>query len=298
MILLNIRLMKLCIFIASLTFLSSCEDKVVPRQATAFEVPRSSMHTLKVDRSNRAYDLYVKVPPGYSNIENSDQKYPVIYLNDGPYTFQVASGATRLPIGAKKIEPVILVGISFAKGESGVSSRVLDFTPVEDASWKKYQTGGASEYFEFLSEQVVPLVEEKYRADPKRRTLSGQSLGGSFGAWVLLERPGVFSSYILTSPSLWFKDRYIFDVEESYAEARNDLAATVYFAVGSEETLAKGQGQPMVSQLEEFTKTLKSRDYPSLNIKSEVIPEAIHETTFPQGFIRGSQWIYSTSELD
>ena len=139
------------------------------------------------------------------------------------------------------------------------------------------------------------MIEKKYQADPKRRTLSGQSVGGSFGAWVMLEDPGLFSSYILTSPSLWFKDRDIFNLEKAFAQNNHDLNAKVYFAIGSEETLEKGMYYPMVAELEEFTNLLKKREYPSLDIITEVIPGSIHETTFPQGFIRGALWIYGIS---
>lgn len=276
---------------AAMLFILSPVDAFAADGA-AFTIPRTTTHALQMDGTERRFDVYVKLPAGYHRAENADRRYPVIYLNDGPYTFQVASGTTRLPMGAGKMQPVILVGLSFAKGEGGMKSRVLDLTHETDASWKKYETGGGPRYFKFLQQQVIPMIEEAYRADPKQRTLSGQSLGGSFGAWVMLERPGTFSGYILTSPSLWYKNRDIFTFEADYAKSQTDLAATAYFAVGGKETLEAGMGYPMAAQLTEFVSTLEGRKYPNLKIMSEVIPGAIHETTFPQGFIRGMQWMY------
>ncbi len=48
----------------------------------------------------------------------------------------------------------------------------------------------------------MPLVEKIYRIDAQRRTLAGQSCGGLFGLWVMLNEPELFQNYILTSTSL------------------------------------------------------------------------------------------------
>jgi predicted alpha/beta superfamily hydrolase len=279
------------IWLCSVFFLAA--PMAAAEELKSFSIPSTSIHTLNSEKLGRSYDVFVKTPIGYDDPKNAELVYPVIYLNDGPYTFQVASGVTHLPMGGShKFERAILVGISFAKGEAGMASRVRDLTPLLDEDWKEYQTGGAPAYLSFIADEVIPFVEGSFRADPAKRTLSGQSLGGSFGAWVLLARPGIFSSYILTSPSLWYKDRFIFDLEEAYAASQKDLHAAVYFAVGEMETLANGMRNPMVSQLVEFGEILQSRHYPNLDIKVEVIPGAIHETTFPQGFTRGAHWIY------
>ena len=170
-----------------------------------------------------------------------------------------------------------------------MSSRVRDLTPVEDKSWVKYQTGGAKKYLQFLEAEVISLVEENYRTS-STRIFTGQSLGGSFGTWVLFTKPELFSHYILTSPSLWFKDNMILGVENNYAKENKDLVAKVYFAVGELETLKKGMRNDMVQDLNNFTDQLSSRNYESFEMKSEVIDGTTHETTYPIGFIKGLLW--------
>ncbi len=277
----------LCIFLCICSFVSQA-DKAQP-----FSIQNTAIHTINSKTLSRSYDIYVKLPNGYHDPRNNHVVYPVVYLNDGPYTFQVASGATHLPMGvANKFQPAILVGISFAHGEHGMSSRVRDFTPWVDPAWKKYPTGGAPEYLKFLKHEAFPLVEHLFRADPNKRTLAGQSLGGSFGAWVLLTEPELFANYVLTSPSLWYKDRFIFDLERQFANQNTDLKAKVYLAVGEQESKAHGMRHPMVSQMLAFAEALKSRNYPNLKLKAEVISGAIHETTFPQAFTRAVHWLF------
>ncbi len=258
-----------------------------------FTIPNSSTHAITSAALGRTYHIYVKVPSEYDDDDAKQQRYPVIYLNDGPYTFQVASGATHLPMNMGKLKKAILVGLSFADGENGMDSRVRDLTPTQDKDWTRYQTGGAPEYLAYLEKEVIPFVEKHYRADSANRTLAGQSLGGSFGAWVLLTRPELFDNYILTSGSYWYHDRIIFAMEERYAEKHKDLKANVYFAVGEfENPEHRNTRNDMVGDQQDLVAKLRSRNYPSLVIKDEVISEALHETTFPIGFTRAIRWLF------
>jgi predicted alpha/beta superfamily hydrolase len=161
-----------------------------------FELSNSSIFTVDSKVLGRKYDIFVKLPRDYSWEGNQSKKYPVLYLNDGPYTFKVAAGVTH----RRQMDKVIVVGISFAHGENGQFSRVRDLTPVIDKSWNKYTTGGANKYLEFIEKEVLQFIEQNYRVNTEQRILSGQSLGGLFGAWVLLTKPELFSTYILTSP--------------------------------------------------------------------------------------------------
>ncbi len=273
--------------------LFSISSPAMSQTKSGFMIKDSTELTATLEIQNRTYSIFVKTPPGYNAEENKDRLYPVIYLNDAPHTFLVASGATHLGMGKSgKQEPAILVGIGFAHGESGMDSRVFDLTPWHDKTWTRYKTGNASVYFDFLSKKVVPLIEKNYRVNPSNRTLAGHSLGGSFGAWVLLKHPDFFQNYILTSPSLWFLNKQIFETESLYAEVNADLQANVYFAVGELETKANGMFNEMVIELEEFVSVLEKRNYSNLHIQHEVFAETGHDTAFAQGFVRGVNWIF------
>ena len=263
--------------------------------STSFEIPNSQVHTIHSKVLNRIYDLYVKLPPGYKAPKNKNRSYPSIYLNDGPDTFQVASGVTHLPMNSGRFKPSILVGISFAQGENGMHSRVRDLTPVSDKSWVKFETGEALSYLTFIETEVIPFIETHYRATPSQRTLAGQSLGGSFGVLALLTKPQLFENYILTSPSLWIHDSYLFELEKQYAAKNTDLKANIYFATGAMETPAISGNNDMVGLQNAFVAKLRSRNYPCLEVKDDIIEDAYHETTFPIGFTKGALWLYGTN---
>ncbi|WP_226702422.1 alpha/beta hydrolase [Microbulbifer elongatus] len=273
---------------AALLSLPSYADQVVARKSQLYEVKNTEIFTIESKVLGRKYDIYIKVPSGYFDDENRKTSYPVLYLNDAPHTFKVATGVTHF----RSMNKAIVVGIDFAHGENGQFSRVRDLTPERDASWVKYTTGGAPDYLQFIQQELIPFVEDNYRADPARRILSGHSLGGSFGAWVLLTQPELFSSYILTSPSLWYKDDLIFDFEEEYAKQHQSLNANLFVATGSLETMENGMRNDMVDDHRRFLKRLRSRNYQGLNIQEEVVIGTDHESTFPVGLTKGLRWIY------
>lgn len=291
---------------AALIFLASCGQQGAPiaapappdGQAPAFEIERSAVHTVRSTALNRTYDVYVKTPPGYDAPENAGRRYPVIYLNDGPYTFQVASGVTRVPFNQGRLNEFILVGVSYAKGEDPAESRSRDLTPWVDPQTGQ-PTGGAAAYLNFLKTEVMPLAEGRYRIDPSKRALSGQSYGGLFGLWVALTEPDLFADYILTSPSIWFARRAIFETEAAFAANHKDLKARIYLATGAFERPGaegcRGCRTDMVADQQRLAKALEARNYPNLQIRSDVIAGTYHETTYPVGLIHGMQWFYLKS---
>ncbi|WP_078085457.1 alpha/beta hydrolase [Microbulbifer mangrovi] len=273
---------------AALLSLSAYAEQTVSRKGHLFEIKSTEIFTIESKVLGRKYDVYIKVPAGYSDKGHKETSYPVLYLNDAPHTFKVATGVTHF----KSMNRAIVVGIDFAHGEHGQFSRVRDLTPERDTTWVKYTTGGAPDYLQFIRDELIPFVEGNYRADPARRILSGHSLGGSFGAWVLLTQPELFSSYILTSPSLWYKDDLIFEFEEEYAKHHRSLNANLFVATGDLETAENGMRNDMVDGHRRFLKRLRSRNYEGLNIKDEVVIGTDHESTFPVGLTKGLRWIY------
>jgi len=264
----------------------------VARAEDPFKIDHSQVIPIDSKILGRRYEAYVKTPPGYDAPQNRNRTYPVLYMTDGAYTFQVASGVTMVPFNHDRLKEFILVGISNAVGEDPGKARTRDLTPW---SVPKYgTTGGAAPYLNFIKSELMPTVEGRFRIDPHDRVLSGQSFGGLFGLWVLFNDPGLFNSYILTSPSIWYDHHALFASEADYSRTHKDLKAKLYLTVGQMETPGECSfcTANMVGDVKTMADRLRSRKYPGLELKSEVIPGTYHETTFPVGLIKGSQWLF------
>jgi predicted alpha/beta superfamily hydrolase len=266
----------------------------------------TAVYDLPAADSGYRYQVWVDVPPSYAH---SDKVYPVIFVTDALYTFPIVRSIRNLVAqGGENLEEFILVGLPPEQGLTSKASRSRDYTPsnplddpivdVDDYSAKRY--GEAAAFRDYIKRQVFPLVATRYRADMSRRIYAGHSYGGLFGSFVLLTRPEMFSTYILSSPSLWFNRRDIFKIEAAYAATHRDLAARVKIYHGMYETVRPephyNRRTEMVGLGDEFATRLRSRGYPSLSIDTEVIPAEDHLTVFPETITQALFWALPGSQ--
>lgn len=235
--------------------------------------------------SGRSYQVFVALPASYET--SPERRYPVLYVTDADYAFPIIRQiARRMNVDGPRIEEFILVGLSYAAGESGMASRTRDYTPVRTND----RTGGGPAYQTYLKDQVLPFVENRFRADPARRILLGHSYGGLLGAQILFSEPELFDGYVLGSPSLWFGDHAMMRTEAAYARAHTDLAARVYMYIGEHEFPGSGvrnNRYNMVQDNARFEERLRSRAYPGLRLTNEVLNDEDHLSVAPRGFTKG-----------
>lgn len=255
-----------------------------------YEMPNTVVHALPSTASHRPYQVWVDLPPSYTS---SSKKYPVVFVVDADYSFPlVRSIRNRLGAGGRNIEEFILVGLSYAAGDSPTESRSRDYTPTDALQhphrpdqYGATHYGEAAAYRDYIEQQVFPLMAGRYRVDMSRRFFVGHSYGGLFGAFVLLTRPGMFQTYILSSPSLQYDNHVMKQYEQDYAKSHADLAARVLLYDGSYETVRKGPryntSVDMVQDAGELARTLKKRGYPHLSVESFVIPDEDHLSVYP-----------------
>lgn len=191
---------------------ASC-DRPPPEAAPS---PTAEVEIL--DLSSRVFGntrhLRVWLPPGYD--AQPDRRFPVLYLNDGQNLFDVPPGSLsgaewRVDETAEqlvregKIEPLIIVGVDVAS-----SDRANEYLPFEDAHypWPTPSPHGA-DYPAFLFDEVVPLIDARFRTDPERRALGGSSYGGLISVYSAIARPGAFDALLVESPSLYVDDAHI-----------------------------------------------------------------------------------------
>ncbi|TKB43043.1 alpha/beta hydrolase [Thalassotalea mangrovi] len=250
-----------------------------------FEIPRSETIELKEPATDRVYPIFVKVPRSYKT--NKEKRYPVIYLTDAWYSFQITSGATRFAMNHGEMEEAIIVAISYSKGSRGASSRIRDYTPSKAPGWK-LPTGNADGHARFIRDVLFPFIETNYRVSTSQRTFVGNSLGGLFGAFILFNYPEMFSSYILGSPSVWFRDNEI--LTETVKKSESPIK--VYIAVGSLERPEYGEREDMVAGAKLLMQKISKESGQNTQVKFNMINDARHATAFPTTLIQGLDWIY------
>jgi predicted alpha/beta superfamily hydrolase len=154
-------------------------------------------HLVDSQTLDRAFHIFVRLPEGY---ENSSDRYPVVYLLDGGHTFPMLASYYRYLSYDGIVPKLIFVGISYGTDDFGDSNfRGTDFTA---AAPSHEQYGGAPLFQNFLRQELLPFIENRYRADPERRIIFGQSLGGQFVLYTAFTDPDLFWGHIASNPAL------------------------------------------------------------------------------------------------
>ncbi len=256
-----------------------------------YEISGSQVWEVPDPVSGRDYEVFVSLPASYAT--EPSRRYPVLYVTDADYAFPIIRQiARRVNLEGPVIEEFILVGLSYARGESGVVSRSRDYTPTPNGPRRAHGLvqGGGSAYQAYLKSQGIPFIEARFRADPARRVLLGHSYGGLLGAQIIFSDPTLFDSYVLGSPSFWYDRRHIMRAEADYARSHQDLPAKVFMYIGAFETQGPSPRNnaetDMVGDMQAFERTLEGRGYPSLDVRSVVLADEDHLTVAPAGFTR------------
>ncbi len=170
-------------------------------------------------------EIIVGVPAGY---KGGDETYPVVYLLDGPSHFHHTTGTARFLARNGRMPDVIVVAIAN-------TDRTRDMSPPiqSDALRARPGTGGADNFLEFISAELMPFIDEHYRTRPYA-ILVGHSLGGLFANHALVHRPDVFNAYISISPSLWWDEQRLVAQADSAFDHAGDLVGDFYMTMGDE----------------------------------------------------------------
>jgi predicted alpha/beta superfamily hydrolase len=155
-------------------------------------------HHVESAAVGRGYHVYVMLPHGYEGTGGT--RYPTVYLLDGGELFPLMAAYYRYLRFGEEVPDTIIVGISYGGDtfEKG-NFRSTDYTA--PAAERDYW-GGAPRFQKFLSDELVPLIEGRYRSDPSRRIIFGQSIGGQFVLYTALTRPTLFWGHIASNPAL------------------------------------------------------------------------------------------------
>lgn len=254
--------------------------------------------------TDRDYQVFVSLPVDYA--ANPTRQYPVMFVTDANYAFPlIRSIARRVGDHGDGTEDFILVGLSYAVGETPVYSRRRDYTPTPDGDptltsdmpGRPVVHGGGEAYARFIKEQVFPLIAQHYRADMHRKIYAGHSYGGLLGADILIHDPTMFEHYILGSPSFQFGKRAEFARLHEAMAKQKDMPADVMIVLGGYETIEPGSKDPrfndnvdMIGNAKRFVAELKARHFPGLHIQVNTVPDEDHLTVFPAIITRGMLW--------
>ena len=273
---------------------------------TPMTVLSSEVRLIDSTHTGRSYRITISLPLGYAKtagenwpFDNMPEQWPVVYVLDGNWYAGMVAGIVRPMRWCGSTTDAIVVGIGYPEPDDSIEAvrisftrRNADLTPVRDEAVEQGMeahhklptpTGDAGGFLKFIQHELAPMIEKDFRADPAKRILVGHSYGGTFGLYAMFEAPDFFSTLILGSPTLSYGNRFTFQQEAAFAQARNPIPATLYLYVGE---LEESSDDTTMTDTLRLAAILQDRKYEGLTLVKHVFLDQNHCEVAPPGF----QW--------
>ena len=180
---------------AQVTGAARSADRAPPEIPAAL---RGDYFYVRSDEIGRGYHIHVRYPEGYDPA--AERLWPTVYLTDGDSLFPILAANHLFLHYDDQLPEALVVGIAYGGFDPSVNRRYADPRRLE-IDVAPVQTGAAA-FQRFLKTDLIPLIERRYRSDPARRVLFGQSRGGAFVLYSAVTDPDLFWGRIASNPSI------------------------------------------------------------------------------------------------
>lgn len=262
-------------------------------------IPGTEVRTITAHSNMQEYRISVALPSSY--VTHLESSYPTIYLPDAYFYFGMVTDLTRIMVLCGEFPETIVVGIGYPmhKPLAEVTTevrrlRTRDLTPVPDPAeaFDGEPGGGAPAFLSFIQAELIPLIEQEYRAEPSSRVLAGHSGGGLFALYSLFHQPDLFAGYSVASPSLYWGNRVTFDYEAAFAKDRTSLPVKLYLGIGDRED-PDPTNSDFYRDYYQLVERLESRRYEGLSLTKHIAKNCNHCASTAPTFQTGLQAVLS-----
>ena len=164
----------------------------------------------------RRMHVFVRLPENYAS--EPDRTYPTVYLLDGDSLFPMLAPQHLFLHYDEGLPEAIVVGIAYGGFDPSVNLRHVDFRVVLDDG----SPGGAAAFLQFLEAELLPQIEQRWRADPERRILFGQSRAGAFAIYAAHRRPELFHAFVASNPGREADTRLLYGMDGAPPQGDGD----------------------------------------------------------------------------
>jgi predicted alpha/beta superfamily hydrolase len=254
------------------------------------------------------YGVWVSVPWTY--FHHPERRYPAIFTPDGNL-----NAPALMPLNADlespPTQPFVQVSVGYCGDEVAdwlFAARNRDLVPPgeppsashlasidasiaaggEGAEWgRKFRAaiidGGRADLFlRFLTEELYPLVIERWRIDPSACGFFGHSYGGLFAAWMAMQRPSVFTRIGAASPGLTSDHSKVFELLQQEIDSGADHSGRhLHLSIGESEITERSFYQALGQTFGKLTFMLGDTPLKGLEVTSKIIAGEKHATSLP-----------------
>ncbi len=208
----------------------------------------------------------VHLPESYAR--SPQRQYPTIYVLDGTSQDLPTARAADLMARIGTIPELIVVGIP----NVGRGGRERNYTPpglpIDDAK-RTGPRGEGDRFLAFLGQELIPRIERDYRTS-RPRLLAGNSRGGLFVVYALIDEPALFDAWLAFSPALFRDDDAIVVALDEALATRPEASGFLYVSLGD------GENAKMNGSFAHLRAVLERRARPPFRWHAAITPGAVH----------------------
>ena len=254
-------LFLVCLFACDLR--AKPPQKIEQASGAAREMFNVSDFILK-SKSGEKYKIFIARQKNVARYDrvvfmvDANAQFPIL-LNS--YAKIYANGAKQNAKAVSKLnKTVLIVGIGYDSPLAyDTKRRTRDLTPA--ASGEEYaNVGGAAEFYDFVKDELFPLVDKKYSTAKSDKIYFGHSFGGLFGIYALLRDDGIFDEFFIASPSLWWGESQLIRDALDEGKLRSNLKAKFIMLVAGSREMRKGKTDKVgILKAADLAKILKTK---------------------------------------
>ncbi len=246
-------------------------DHLSALQGTNYQL----LHSEIVDHD---YHIFVKVPE-----TEKVEKLPVVYLLDGGNLFPMLTSYAMYLGVSEELPPMIMVGISYGTQDWRKGNmRSRDYTlPAKDRD----HYGGAEKFHQFLQQELIPMIEKDYPADPNKRFLMGHSIGGQFVLYTAMYQPEGFAGLVASNPAIHRNT-------EAFLKPVPSATATTKLFIMQAANDDEQFKTPRKKWLDHWQKQPRHWQQKVMTIEGHN-----HMSSVPAAFRQGMRWLLESSDI-
>lgn len=233
-------------------------------------------HTFNSKYPEQERQITIHLPASY--YQQDSYQYPVMILLDGQSNMDYAQTVSAFLAENGLIPEMIVVGLHAG------ATRERDYLPrIGDGEGS--MSGDAGQFMQYISQELIPYIEDNYRAAPLR-LVSGHSVGGIFSIYAMLQQPGLFQGYLAQSPYLQPPVQPMLNEGiQAFDEDNAELNKYFYMNLGDEPDLANA--------FEQVQTELEANLPQNFRMAAERSPGETHMTTRLVGHYQGLKGFFA-----
>ncbi len=184
---------------------------------------------------NEQRKVWVYTPGAAGGFADASQRYPVVYLLDGPGHFSSVAGLIQQlsEVNGNTVLPqMIVVAIPNTDRTRDLTpTHIVSDPPMMDSNFSK-NTGGGENFARFIEKELMPHIDSLYPTQPYK-VLIGHSFGGLTAMNILTNHTRLFNAYVAIDPSMWYDNHRFLEATEKKLKSQDYKGVRLYLGIAN-----------------------------------------------------------------